>query len=256
MSVLKKYLRKGLGSINRITKFTEWLFSDNNPEFKAEFDRFGSGEIYFEKPKTIIDVGGSHGQFAIEAFKQYPGVTIHSFEPLPECYQELVDLANVWPDLNPVNLGLSDVSGVKDFWVSKFNDSSSLQEMLPAHIEAWPFTATERKISINVTTLDSYIENINLVPPVMMKIDVQGHETHVIQGAVNTLKNCQRVIIECNIAPLYKDQPSFTEINNIMKSLGFCLDCYISPLRHPKTREIMSFDLIYFRPEFGIGIDV
>jgi len=256
MSILKESIRKGLISLNRATRFTEWLHSDNTSKIYTEPDRFGSGEIKYEKPKTIIDVGGSHGQFALEAFKQYPGVTIYSFEPLPECYQELVELSQLRPDLKPINLGLSDAIGMKDFWVSKFNDSSSLQEMLSAHIEAWPFTATERKITVNVTTLDSYARKIKLVPPVLVKIDVQGHEIRVIQGAMNTIKNCQRVIIECNIAPLYKDQPSFDEINNQMKSLGFSLDCYISPLRHPKTREIMSFDLVYFKPESEISIVV
>jgi hypothetical protein len=39
---------------------------------------------------TILDIGANVGQFALAAALHFPGATIHSFEPLPDTFSELV----------------------------------------------------------------------------------------------------------------------------------------------------------------------
>lgn len=105
---------------------------------------------------------------------------------------------------------------------SRFRESSSIQEMLPAHLEAWPFTETEAKITVQVARLDSVAPQLNLQPPILAKLDVQGHELSVIRGGRETLSRCQRVMMECNFAPLYEGQPLSWSSMKKCRSSGFC----------------------------------
>ncbi|MFM8395777.1 MAG: FkbM family methyltransferase, partial [Acidobacteriota bacterium] len=214
----------------------------------ARVDPFGSYPNRFATPMTVIDIGGSHGQFVSEALRAFPAAKIYSFEPLPECFEELQQIARQHPALHPRQLALSDAAGFDDFNVSSFSDSSSFQRMLPKHLEAWPHTATKECIRVEKARLDDQFDPVELARPIFIKIDVQGHELQVIRGGRQVLAASQRVMIECNFANLYDGQPGFDELHREMRELGFLLDCLISPLRHPVTGELMSSDLIYFRP--------
>lgn len=218
------------------------------PAAARPVDPYASGGMVHPAPQTVIDIGGSRGQFARDILQRFPGAVIHSFEPIPECFAELQRLALSHPNLHPHNLALSDESGRADFNVSAFNDSSSLQTMRPEHLEAWPHTVRERVISVEKARLDDRLAPRQLARPIMVKIDVQGHELAVIRGAAAILAASQRVMVECNFAPLYEGQPAFDDLYREMKQLGFSLDGLISPLRHPLTGELLSADLIFYRP--------
>jgi len=67
-------------------------------------------------------------------------------------------------------------------------------------------------------------------------------------GGRDTLAGCQRVMMEYNFAPLYSGQPSFAELFDAMKDLEFLFEGFIQPLRHPRTLEMLSADLIFYKP--------
>ena len=211
-------------------------------------DAFSIAGIRHPRPNTVLDIGGSHGQFAREALRAFPGVTIYSFEPIPECFEELRALAQDNPTVHPINLALSDRAGTSELWLSAYRDSSSLNEMLPAHVEAFPQTAIEGKITVETARLDDFADELKLVNPIFAKLDVQGHEMSVIAGGRATLSRCQRVMIECNFAQLYKNQPTFLDLYETFRSMGFLFEGFITPLRHPTTFELISADAIFFRP--------
>jgi len=239
----------------------EWLRAIDSestvqPIGSRQIDPFGHPDLHHPAPNTVLDIGGSHGQFAKEAFRAFPGVRVYSFEPIPECYEELLTLKEKYPRLHPLQLALSDHSGKNDLWLSHFRDSSSLHEMLPAHTEAWPHTQIESKISVEVTRLDDVARNLKLEPPLFAKIDVQGHELSVIRGGRATLGGCQRVMLECNFAPLYKEQATFDQLYAELHSLGFLFDGFISPLRNPQTLEQLSTDAVFYKPQTALAMDL
>lgn len=250
---IRKQIRSTLASVDRRLGLREWLRQDDaNGKQPARqgvsTDPFTSAGLPHPRPQTVLDIGGSHGQFALEALRAFPGVNVYSFEPLPECYDELLALAGSHPTIHPLKLALSDFEGQREFHVSSFRDSSSLQEMLPAHLEAWPHTGTETTIMVEVARLDSVAARLSLNAPILAKLDVQGHELAAIEGGRETLSRCQRVMTECNFAPLYEGQPSFTRLYEEMRSMGFLFDGFITPLRHPQTQELLSADAIFYKP--------
>jgi FkbM family methyltransferase len=246
---IRNRVRLGLVRLDTRLGIREWLRQDKNVgEEHGPSDPFAVSELRHPRPGTVLDIGGSHGQFVKEAVRFFPGARIYSFEPIPECYGELLALGETVPTLHPINLALGDRDGEVDLWLSAFRDSSSLHEMLPAHVAAWPHTEIESKISVQVARLDAVAPTLDLKKPIFAKLDVQGHELAVIRGGRATLSLCERVMLECNFAPLYKGQPSFNQLHDELHSLGFLFDGFISPLRHPKTLEQLSADAVFYRP--------
>jgi FkbM family methyltransferase len=249
---IRSHIRSGILSVDRQLGLRAWLRGSDVPNGDAPrpVDPFTStSELRHPRPNTVIDIGGNAGQFAEEIFRVFPGATVYSFEPLPDCYERLVALSAREPSLHTFQLALSDRAGEAEFFVSRFRDSSSIQEMLPSHLDAWPHTDIETRITVPVEPLDVVAQRLELVPPVFTKLDVQGHEMSVIAGGRETLARCQRVMLECNFAPLYRGQPSFVELYDALRSLGFLFDGFISPLRHPRTRELLSADAVFFKPQ-------
>lgn len=250
--MIRKQIRATLAAVDRRLGVREWLRHEGADGGRVQMlhaDPFTSApELRHPTPRTVLDIGGNYGQFVSEAFRAFPDATVYSFEPIPECFERLSGMSAEHPSLHALQVALSDHDGETEFHVSRFRDSSSIQEMLPAHLEAWPFTETEAKITVEVARLDTLAPQLNLEPPVFAKLDVQGHELSVIRGGRETLARCQRVMTECNFAPLYQGQPSFAELYEEMKSLGFLFDGFISFLRHPRTLELLSADAIFYQP--------
>ena len=249
---IRNSVRRGLVGLDSRLGIREWLRQDQGandaPALPQPSDPFALAELQHPRPNTVLDIGGSHGQFVKEAVRFFPGANIYSFEPIPECYRELLALCELVPALHPTNTALGDRDGEVDLWVSAFRDSSSIQEMMPAHTEAWPHTGIEAKIRVPIARLDSIASELDLKPPIFAKLDVQGHELAVINGGRETLSRCERVMLECNFAPLYKGQPSFTQLYDELHALGFLFDGFISALRHPQTFEQLSSDAVFYKP--------
>jgi FkbM family methyltransferase len=54
-----------------------------------------------------------------------------------------------------------------------------------------------------------------------LKVDAQGAELLVLQGAVDRLRNILAVHIEVEFVPIYKDQPLFADIDSFLRANGF-----------------------------------
>ncbi len=247
---IRKHIRSTLMGLDHRLKLRSWLANGDQElaQSKAPDPFSSSTEIKHPKPRTVIDIGGNNGQFAEEVFRAFPDATVYSFEPIPECFERLELLRQTQPSLHAYQIALSSEKGEAEFYLSQFRDSSSLQEMLPSHVEAWPHTGVETSIKVKVDRLDSVASELKLEAPMLAKLDVQGHEMGVIEGGRETLSRCQRIMVECNFAPLYKGQPTFIELYDAMHSLGFLFEGFIAALRHPRTQEQLSADAIFFKP--------
>jgi FkbM family methyltransferase len=242
-------IRHSLVSLDGKLGVRDWLRNDDNAIVPAVTDPFSTAPgLIHPVPKTVLDIGANVGQFAEEILRVFPSARVLSFEPIPECFKRLEDLALVNPNFKPFNFALSDRKDTRKFYVSRFRDSSSLNPMKEQHLEAWPHTETEREITVPTFTLDEWASGQELERPIFAKFDVQGHEMMALRGGRKTVSMCQRVMIEINFAPLYEGQPTFEELYSEMKGMGFMLDGLVGWLRHPRTQELLSADVIFYKP--------
>ena len=112
------------------------------------------------KPGIIIDVGASNGGFARKIRNVLPEAQLYCFEPLIQSYRSLVDSFSNDNNFIAYNFAISNFTGVSDFYECVSNGSSSILEMTDVHKKAYPNTSENRKISIQVDTLDVKFHNV------------------------------------------------------------------------------------------------
>jgi len=175
--------------------------------------------------RYIIDVGANIGQFAMEAHRAFSKAVFLCFEPIPEVASRLE--ANVLAmkiRAHVERMALSDKVGKALFRVHvDHSTSSSLLETTHHTRDLYPKTARQRSIDVRTSTLDAVMANYDTSSchEILLKLDTQGNEVKILEGAVNSLSFIDHVMIEVNIDILYKGQASFIEIHKIMSRYGF-----------------------------------
>jgi FkbM family methyltransferase len=93
----------------------------------------------------------------------------------------------------------------------------------------------------------------------MLKIDVQGAELMIFRGAKNRLSEAVVVHTEVSFVPLYKDQPTFGDIDGHLRTLGFIPHAIAQLKRWPiapvvydgdarkPMHQILEADMVYMR---------
>jgi FkbM family methyltransferase len=198
-------------------------------------------------PKTIIDVGANRGMFTRCAQYVFPEASIYAFEPLADCYEELRSLSQQSRKIHCYNVALGNVNRRSTFYRSSYDYSSSCLRMGPLHRKAFPYTGVQSVEKVNMQTLDTVMKRIPVRSPVLMKVDVQGYEMHVMKGAKKSLALIDCLICEISIRPLYEGGSGFDEIYSLLFRAGFAFSGQVGELKHPDTGEILQFDGLFLR---------
>jgi FkbM family methyltransferase len=108
--------------------------------------------------------------------------------------------------------------------------------------------------SITLQRMDSVLTT----QPHMIKVDTQGTELHILQGAGRLLEGCLAVEAEVEFDQQYVDQPVFADVDAFMRSQGFRLQALKRSYwrlkgQHGSARggKLMHGDALYFRAEIG-----
>src|SRR5262249_47406759 len=146
--------------------------------------------------RTILDIGANTGQFAAEIHAILPEATIYSFEPLRDCYEQLVTRMQGVPKFGAFAFALGSETSETEIRRSEFSPSSSMLRMGELHKQAFPFSSGEELERIALKQLDDVAGSLELVDNILIKIDVQGFEDKVIGGGANTIQSAKLLIIE------------------------------------------------------------
>lgn len=199
------------------------------------------------RPRTVLDVGANVGQFAVAVAGTFSDVTVHAFEPLPSAVVRLRRHTAGLRRVTVHEVALGDSETVATLRVSANSVSSSLLPMRSTHGEAFPESAAVENVEVVVTTLDRALAETELTGPVLLKIDAQGYEAHVLRGASATLARTDYVLIETSLVPLYEGEPTFAEVGARLAEHGFVFDAAVGSLESPKTGEILQLDALFRR---------
>ena len=204
------------------------------------------------KINKIFDVGANVGNYAISLRKfGYTGEII-SFEPLSEIFTILKNNSEGDKKWRIENIALGDVDGETIINIAGNNDSSSLLGMLPAHTESAPeaqYVGTEK---IRINKLDTIFNNFTKDNDnIFLKIDTQGFEKNVIDGAEDSLNKIRGIQIEMSLVHLYQGDFIYTEMINILKSKGFDLYSIENGFANPISGQLLQVDGIFYRINKG-----
>lgn len=175
---------------------------------------------------TMIDAGANTGWFSINFALSYPSADIHSFEPVSETYNSLLTniKLNKVNNISPIQIGLSDNVSIKKFYYDKglSGNASLVNHNISKSISFY----------VNLTKIDNYCKT-NMITPDFIKIDVEGAELLVINGAIQEITNNHPILY---VEMLRKWSSRFNyhpnDIIELLNKLGY--SCYTIENQHIK----------------------
>lgn len=133
------------------------------------------------KEWTYIDIGGARGEM-LSFFHQHMN-NGYVFEPQPYNYKYLTETFSGEEGIAILDKAVSDKDGKIDLWL---HPKSTHESNILGHDTA--YNKYDSKIEVASIKLDSFIIDNNLDID-LIKIDVEGAEWHIFEGATKTLES-------------------------------------------------------------------
>jgi FkbM family methyltransferase len=160
--------------------------------------------------RSAFDVGAHRGETALRLLRAFPGVQVHSFEPLPENFAALEE-ATAGSGARTVNAAVSDTSGTVRIARGRSTQHASL------HGEG-------EGVDVPALTIDEYMYEHGIDRVDLLKIDTEGHEEAVLRGSLRHLEDSRIdfVLCECEFTAR-ADEPhgDFRAILGLLEPLDY-----------------------------------
>jgi FkbM family methyltransferase len=179
----------------------------------------GTDKLYdlVKSGMTVLDIGANIGGTAL-GFSKIVGSegAVIAFEPDQINYQKASHniLLNDASTIKLMNIGLGNEN--KTYKLYAVNDENRGMNRILEHSSTHPFT------EINVRKLDEVITETGIKRVDLIKIDVEGFEMNVLQGAISVLKTYKPVLfIELDDNNLLEQQSSAAQLIAFLYSLNY-----------------------------------
>lgn len=187
--------------------------------------------------RTVMDIGASDGRWSAELMKYLPSARYHLIEA-QACHEP----------------------GLKAFCATHANASYCLAAAGKEKGEVYfsassafggqaSYDNSEGKIAVPVVAIDAEVRKRALPAPYLLKLDTHGFEVPIIEGARNTLKKTEVVIMECYNFKFSEHSLVFDEMCTYMKTYGFRVIDLVDPMHRPHDHSFWQMDLVFVRAD-------
>jgi FkbM family methyltransferase len=197
---------------------------------------------------TALDIGANTGQFGAALRRAGFGGRIVSLEPLQSAFDELSRHAAGDPRWTVQRNAVGTTVGTLTMNVAANSVSSSPLPILDRHTDAAPGSTYVGTEEVAATTVDELVAAHGITPETtLLKIDVQGYEQAVLDGAPETLSRFAAVRTEMSLVPLYGGQVLMPELISYLGARGFALWMFEPGFVEPATGRLLQADGVFFR---------
>jgi FkbM family methyltransferase len=197
----------------------------------------------------VLDVGANAGQYALELRGiGYRGAIV-SFEPVAQAHAALARAAQSDPQwIVAPRLAIGDRAGEIELNVAENIVSSSVLAPSALSLAAAPASRASRVERAPMERLDEAAwPYLGLARRIYLKIDVQGYEPRVLEGARDILEHIHGIQLEMSLVPLYEGQALLWEVNRSLEGMGFCAHALMPGFSDPASGRLLQLDGVYFR---------
>ena len=215
--------------------------SINVPDMYERKEYFLYKDFIPSKGWIVADIGAYIGLFSLYASKNVSndGLII-SFEPNPLSYYWLVNNIKLNKTKNTIALPLALGNTLNEMHLYVAKENIGASSFIMDHITQNPagkYTIAAEFI-VPMITFDYFLKNsekligrdIKILD--LVKIDVEGYELKVLEGAKNALK---QQIVKRFVIEVHKDQVSTEEIISYLKNYGF----HIAGINSDRIKDIV-----------------
>jgi FkbM family methyltransferase len=172
-----------------------------------------------------IDVGAHLGEYTFPFARHNPSLKVYAFEPnLKLAAQRMGALRNfvVLP------MAVAEANGCADFYVNKYDYSSSLLPLDPEGVRCWiggELLGEEQKIVVPTIRLDTFMNRAGISKVAYLKVDAQGADLAVVRSAGERLKDIEKITLEVSLTPtpVYSGTPAKEDVMRYMTEHHFML---------------------------------
>lgn len=200
----------------------------------SEMEHFRADTYSTKEPETLewlekelrdddvfFDVGANIGLYSLYAAKLNPRCAIYSFEPESQNYARLCQniFLNDVTNILPCGFPLSDRETFDYFRVSSLEPGSALHSLeVSGDFPKRPVAVALRQGVLSIT-LDALVVKYGLPSPTILKIDVDGIEDKILNGAASVLRDgrLRTALVELN----FRGPTEFGEATRQITSFGF-----------------------------------
>lgn len=150
---------------------------------------------------VLVDVGANLGAVSLLLARRYPARDVYAFEPNPSALTSLVS-----------NVRLNGLSNVRPQAMAVAAESGSVQFHVDPKSRMTGSIASGTSSSVNVpcTTLDAFTRQHSIDRVALLKVDVEGFEQLVFQGAGALLRDRKIGIVYYEVCPPLARSAGFT----------------------------------------------
>lgn len=201
----------------------------------------------------VLDVGANDGGFAVGIRRcGYSGPLI-SFEPLAQPYERLRARSKRDSSWNAIQCAIGDEARKVQVHVAgNMAASSSVLPMLKRHRDAAPDSRYVGVEEVDQYRLDDLVHSFTDIcgNRVYLKIDVQGYEHAVMDGAKQLLGSGQvcGLQLELSFASLYEGGMNWQEGFDRAASLGMTLMSLVPGFTDARSGQMLQADAVFYRP--------
>jgi FkbM family methyltransferase len=196
----------------------------------------------------IFDIGANTGQFGQRIRERGYNGRIISFEPMKNAFEKLCRVADTDENWQSVHHAMGEYDGEATINISGNSYSSSILDVLPAHIESAPDSAYVGREKIKIHKVDSVIDRyFSPGARLFIKIDTQGYERAVLEGCADSMDRILGFQMELSLIPLYENETLMQEMISLLRENGFVLKLIESGHMNYDTGEILQVEGYFYR---------
>ena len=175
----------------------------------------------------IFDVGAHVGRTALRYKQMCPDAIVYCFEPIAESFRELKRNVGVQKDIFAFQWALGRSTREACINVNRSLATCSLLPTDSRASETWngtDVTETVAQAPVTVRSLDEFlVEHPEIDRIDILKMDVQGAEMEVLEGARETLRagRVDLIFTEIILLPTYVGQSELCDYLRVLSEQGF-----------------------------------
>jgi FkbM family methyltransferase len=201
--------------MGRVTDYRARTLLTKEPETIEWIDSFNGSDI-------LWDIGANIGIYSLYAAMR--GISVLAFEPFPANYYLLsknIEINGMSEKIAAYCLALNDKTKLDSLYVRKTEPGSAGSNFGKAPCAGGQPLKVSFKQAMMGVSIDDFIKQFNPKFPNHIKIDVDGIEHDIIEGAKKTLldKRLKSVLVELNI----RDDSCGRETIEVIESSGYIL---------------------------------
>jgi FkbM family methyltransferase len=189
------------------------LGTNELPVQHALASHINSGDIFY-------DIGANVGFFTVIGARLVGASgKVYAFEPVPEntaIIRRNIEL-NCFENVTVIEKAVSSCSSQGELLLARYSGGSTLSKAdIPSDLRG--------RVSIPIVAIDDLIAQNSLLPPNLVKIDVEGAELDVLKGMTKTIKAFRPIIlyeIDASNANAFEQKQSI--LKAFMQELGYTL---------------------------------